>query len=206
MQRTWIGIFCICVILCSAFSAKAASDVSPEAQKRMSIVISELTRTYVDSVQPKQFFDPEHPEELLFFAAFYVERMYGLSKARLAPALLKEGGTAPLGERLVSLGDVKNVVKRFFDYELPTLAPKQYGSVYFDGKDFHLRMAGGAPAYWAQVQEAKVLNTGNISVQGVLRGPEQGVVATFTAQLKPIFWKSLQTYAVVSLTTTKKGE
>ncbi len=206
MRRTLMGIFCACAVVCSAFPAQATQDVTPEAQKRMSIVLSQLTRSYLDSVQPQQFFDPKQPEELLYFAAHYVERMYTISEARLAPALLKSGGTAPLGERLVSLQSVENIIKHFFDYDLPAIAPGQYGSVHFDGKEFHLRMAGGAPSYWAQVTQATVLNTGNFAVKGVLRDPEHHEVATFTAELKPILWKNLQTYAVVSLTTTKKGE
>ncbi len=206
MRQLRIGFFCICALLCSALSVQAAEDVSPEAQKRMSIVLSELTRTYLTSVQPKEFFDPKKPENLLTFAARYVERMYSHSKARLAPALLKSGGSAPLGERLVTLQDVKSVIKRFFNYDLPAITPGQYGSVHFDGKDFHIRMSGGAPAYWAQVKEAKALDSGNIAVKGVLRDPEHHEVSTFTAELKPILWKSLKSYAVISLTTTKKGE
>ncbi len=206
MQRTWIGIICACLLLCSAVQGRAAEDVSADAQKRMSIIISELTRLGVYSVQAK-LLDPKNPEALLDFAARYVESTYPLSKSRLAPALLKSGGTAPLGERLVSLQAVKDVVKRFFAYDLPSIAPGQYGSIHFDGKDFHIRMAGGARVYWAQVKEAKELATGNIQVQGVLRTPEDTEIPySFTAELKPILWKSLKTYAVVSLTTTPIGE
>ncbi len=207
MQRILASLFCFCLLLGSTLSANATEDVGPEAQKRMSIVLSQLTRNYLTSVQPKEFLDPAHPEDLLYFGGHYVENMYKLSKARLAPTLLKSGGSAPLGERLVPYEAVKVAIKRFFDYDLPALtAGKQYGSVFFDGKEFHLRMSGGAPAYWAQVKEAKVLDTGNIAVKGVLRDPEKKEVATLTAELKPILWKSIKTYAVVSLSTTTKGK
>ncbi len=206
MHQIKTGFFCICLLLCSTLSAKAAEDVGPEAQKRMSIVLSQLTRNLLTSVQPNIFLDPKTPNELLYFAGHYVEKIHSKGKARLAPALHKSGGSAPLGERLVTLEAVKTTIKRFFDYDLPAMAPGQYGSVHFDGKEFHLRMSGGAPAYWAQVKEAQALSTGNIAVKGVLRRPEDQEVATFTAELKPILWKSMKTYAVISLTTTQKGK
>ncbi len=207
MQRFWIGIFCACFIMTSALSATAAQDMPPEEQKRMSIVISQLTKVFLNTVQPQDFLNPKTPEKLLHFGALYVEKMYPLSKARTAPALLKAGGgSAPLGERLVSMQDVKKVIKKFFDYDLPTIAIGQYGSVHFDGKDLHIRMSGGAPAYWAQVTEAKILESGNITVEGVLRNPEHEKTIAFTAELKPIIWDNLETFAVVSLESHKEGK
>ncbi len=207
MQRFWIGIFCACFLVSSVLSATAAQDVTPEAQKRMSIVISQLTNVFLNTVEQKDFFNPKTPEKLLYFGALYVEKMYPLRKARTAPALLKAGGgSAPLGERLVSLQDVEEVIKKFFDYDLPAIAPGQYGSVHYDGKDLHIRMSGGAPAYWAQVTEAKELDSGNIAVKGVLRNPEHEKTIAFTAELKPILWNNLETFAVVSLASQQEGK
>ncbi len=205
MHHIKIGFFCICVLLYSTLASQAAEDVSPDAQKRMSIVITNITKGRLYSVQP-ELFNPKKLDEILYFAGHYVEERLTYSKSRIAPALLKQGGSAPLGERLVPLQDVKDVLKRFFDYDLPAIAPGQYDSVHFDGKDFHLRMSGGAPSYWAQVTEAKELSTGNIAVKGVLRDPERHAGPTFVAELKPILWKSLKTYAVISLTVATEKE
>ncbi len=204
MHRTWMGILCICIVLCSALPARA--DVGPEARNRMSFVLTLLTSNRLSSVQIKELTDQKNLSRLLSFAAFYVEAMHSYSKVRLSPALLKSGGTAPLGELIVPLDAVKNVIKRFFDYDLPELTPNtHYDSVYFDGKDLHIRMASGGTSYLSVVKEAKVLNTGNIFVKGVMRTDSEPDTP-FTAELKPILWKNLKSYAVVSLTPVQKGE
>ncbi len=195
MQNIKIGLFCFCLLLCTSFSVKAAEDVGPIAQKRMSIVLSELTRNYRKTVDEK-FFDPKNYQGAAYFAGKYLGNRFTFSKTRYA----SDAG----GGFYVSLEDVKAVIKRLFDRELADITPGTYDFMTFDGKDFLLHPSDGDPAYWAQVKEAKELKTGNIAVKGVFRDPEKFEVATFTAELKPIVWKGMKTYAVISLAYTRK--
>ncbi len=194
MRNLKIGLFCLCFFLCANFPAKAAEDVGPEAQKYMSIFLSQLTTHFITSVDQEFFSDKDN----LYTLGKYLADDFPRSKARLAP-----DGSLKI---LLSFEDIKSTMKRFFDYDLPTLAPGDYDSFSFDGKDFWIMPADGAPSYWAQVKEAKELKTGNIAVKGVLRDPEEFEVATFTAELKPIVWKGMKTYAAISLKTTYKEE
>ncbi len=211
MHRIWIGLFCICLLFGTICSAKAADDLGPEAKKHMSIVLSELTLNSYENVQSKNFSKPEQRAELLAFAAYYVDTNYSLSKTRITPTLPRKYTNSFSHEPTISLKDVKSIVKRFFDYDLPAIPIGEYDSAYFDGKDFRIIMASGGIVYFAQVQEAKRLKTGNIAVKGVLRGPDERdedppfIMGSFTAELKPILWRNMSTYAVVSLKSVWKG-
>ncbi len=218
MPRTLIGILVLCLFLCSTIVAQAAdTPKSPTAnpvedsgensalQKRIEYIIHNLAYMRVFTIQPKQFFDPKTPTDMLNFAAFYVENRYQFSKVRIP----QNSNDTSLGELIISLQDVKSTIKLFFDYDLPTLSPGKYERVYFDGKDFHLRMATGGDLCGANVTKITKLSTGNLAAQGIFTcssDDEDKSYAFFEAELKPMLWKDLHTYAVVSLTHKKKGE
>ncbi len=198
----YLRIFCcnFLLFLFTCLSAQAAADVSPAAQKRMSIVLSQVTRDFLYSFKREDLSASNNISKAVAFAVSHLDRYHFRSKV-----FRNSNGLGPL---LVLPKDVNEVLLRFFEFTLPPdLAAGTYNFVSFDGKVFSYGADMSEVGMYAYVQHAKEEKNGLISVQGILSHPtySKGKHA-FTAVLKPILWQGLHTYAVISITKAHEIE
>ncbi len=195
MQYFRIFICSLLLLLLQGLPAQGAADVSPAAQKRMSIVLSQATRSGLYSFHRDELQDPKNINKVLSFAISYIDKFHFRSKT-----FRDSSGMGPIYMRPE---DVNEVLSRFFEFTLPPLAEGKYGFVRFDGKFFSHQVDMADARKYAYVQQAKEKKDGSISVQGVLDNPEYPKNPeerdTFTAVLKPIIWNGFHTYAIISI-------
>ncbi len=190
-----IFICSLLLLLLQGLPAQAAADVSPAAQKRMSIALSQVTRSGLHSFHRDELQDSKNLNKVISFAVSYIDRFHSRSKT-----FRDSSGIGPIYMRPE---DVNEVLSRLFEFTLPPLAEGNYGFIRFDGKFFSHQLDMADARTYAYVQQAEEKKDGSISVQGVLDNPEyprdSERIQKFTAVLKPITWKGLHTYAIISI-------
>ncbi len=185
-------------------NAQAAEKVSDFDKNRISILLNDVIAGRMSTVSESTF-DASKPSALLNFAANFVSK--SLTYSTMTSLTTKDLGQYQ-GNGVIPLQAVKDVAKRFFDYEMPTPAEGDYDDMQFKGGHFYIVMADGGLYENILLTEVKVNKDNTITAHGKIFDVEEGVgegqkLDTFTALLKPHVWKGMKTYAIISISRQK---
>ncbi len=210
VQKVWL--FCLTLLLCSAWylpKGADAADFSQAQLKLMSTFVSNFTELGLMNFDIKKGSsgkvrhlggDPSNPELILFGIMHnYVNNF----ESRIKPCPTQG---CVHGPRVIDAKYVVESVKKYFDINLKNPRVKQSDQpYYFDGKLYHFADTDGEFVYYAEVKQA-TQKGGIVRMTGDIYNADDknDRPFTFVATAKPYKWNGKDTWAILSLRTTKR--
>lgn len=200
------GIFCmsslLAIFLLCAGSTQAASEYSPAQMKQMGVFLSNFTELGFMDFEAKDILNEAAPADMIRFGIWH--NYINNYKSRIAQCKTAD---CKWGTLTIDGKYVQESLKHYFDYDLKVLPSLDKGNpaYHYDGRLYHFEGADGEAAWHAKVTRASKAPDGLVTMSGTIYNADNpdDVAGTFTATARPHKWNGKDTWAIVSLKTTR---
>ncbi len=185
----------VCIFFVSLSQTALAQNFSNAQLKKMSTFLSNFTETRMFNFNVQQFIDEDNLDAFINFGVEHNIINYWGKRA-----VVKEG-SENMG--MVEGQWVKEAVKKYFAYDLKKLdATLSYS---LSGSAFMFPLADGEAVFYARVTNAETIASKLVVMKGYIYNAEteEKTGQTFVAVTKPYKFNGVDTWCILSLTTTE---